>query len=609
MIIIKNLCSILLLVFIAVNVNAKIIVVNQQAQEANDHNIGTLASPLKTIQAGADLAQPGDTILVKSGIYREKIVPPRSGNLGKPITYLAAPGEFVSIRGSEAISNWSKDKNNVWFTIIENSLFGEFNPYVVNVAGAWLGNNTTIDSKTKYHLGDVYCNDEALNEVFSIEDCINEKNTWFTKQDGENTLLYANFDMLDPNKSLVEINVRPTIIFPEKSGLKYIIIDGFDIRHSASQWCDIHGLEEGAIGMRYGYKWIVQNCTISNSRNNGISMGVTDEVFFSRDLTKGGNNIPPYGSFGFHVIRNNKISRCGQCGIYGCYGAIGSVIENNEITETLYRKEWFGTNQADIKILFPIDVTISGNKFFGESGCGFAIWLDWGAQNVRVTKNLIMDRPTGVFTEVSFGPTIIDNNVFIHSGILDCSDGNVYVHNLFYESPLFQIIPEPSRPFVPYFKAHSTEVMGRNATKQRHERWYNNLFIGDSLRKEPSGIDNVANFVVNNNVYLDSSPKSSLEGTGGVEGVTGSQFRIREDNKGGVSIFFYLDSLLFEKSYPYVTANLIGRTPHSNMLMENIDGTPLNIDSDYVGQKVDVQKVKPGPFQNITSGINNIVVW
>lgn len=49
------------------------------APDGNDQNSGALDSPLGTIQHGLNLAQPGDTVAVRAGIYQEKIVFPRSG--------------------------------------------------------------------------------------------------------------------------------------------------------------------------------------------------------------------------------------------------------------------------------------------------------------------------------------------------------------------------------------------------------------------------------------------------------------------------------------------------------------------------------------------------
>lgn len=47
------------------------LVVNQKSVRASDRNPGTEARPLKTISAAEKLAQPGDTVLVRAGVYRD----------------------------------------------------------------------------------------------------------------------------------------------------------------------------------------------------------------------------------------------------------------------------------------------------------------------------------------------------------------------------------------------------------------------------------------------------------------------------------------------------------------------------------------------------------
>jgi len=103
---------------------------------------------------------------------------------------------------------------------------------------------------------------------------------------------------------------------------------------------------------------------------------------------------------------------------------VGSIIEGNIISETNYRNEWFGSNQAGIKILFPIDVIIRNNYIYGTPGFrngAKGIWLDWGSQNARVTGNIICDfnfpGTQGLKLEVNFGPVIVDNNIFVRSHI------------------------------------------------------------------------------------------------------------------------------------------------------------------------------------------------
>ena len=45
----------------------------------DDANPGTAGAMLETISAAANLAQPGDTVTVHAGTYRERIDPPRGG--------------------------------------------------------------------------------------------------------------------------------------------------------------------------------------------------------------------------------------------------------------------------------------------------------------------------------------------------------------------------------------------------------------------------------------------------------------------------------------------------------------------------------------------------
>src|SRR5439155_6238344 len=68
----------------------------------------SLSSPFKTIQRGADAAQPGDTVLVRGGTYRETVTPPRSGTSSAPITFKPYNGERVTVSGADRVTAWSK---------------------------------------------------------------------------------------------------------------------------------------------------------------------------------------------------------------------------------------------------------------------------------------------------------------------------------------------------------------------------------------------------------------------------------------------------------------------------------------------------------------------
>ena len=69
------------------------------APHGTDDARGTHQNPLRTISAAADRAMPGDTILVRAGIYRERVAPPRGGMPGKPIIYRGEKLGSVVLKG------------------------------------------------------------------------------------------------------------------------------------------------------------------------------------------------------------------------------------------------------------------------------------------------------------------------------------------------------------------------------------------------------------------------------------------------------------------------------------------------------------------------------
>ena len=77
------------------------------APHGNDGNAGTLERPLRTIQAGVNKLQPGDTLLIRGGVYRETITFPRSGAPDKPITVKPYGTEKVVVTGCDPVAGWT----------------------------------------------------------------------------------------------------------------------------------------------------------------------------------------------------------------------------------------------------------------------------------------------------------------------------------------------------------------------------------------------------------------------------------------------------------------------------------------------------------------------
>ena len=197
----------------------------------NDSASGTADQPYLTINKAASVAQPGDTVIVHGGTYREWVKPVRGGTSESTrIVYRAARGEEVLVKGSERVTTWIPEGAGVWKLELPNSYFGDYNPYQLTLSGGWL------DYGQWHHRGDVYLNGEAFYEKRTAQEVTETERTWFCQADGNVTMIRANFGHANPNTELTEINVRESIFMPEVTGLKYITVDGFHFMHAAANW-------------------------------------------------------------------------------------------------------------------------------------------------------------------------------------------------------------------------------------------------------------------------------------------------------------------------------------------------------------------------------------
>ncbi len=85
--------------------------------DGDDADPGTKEKPWRTIQKAADAIMPGDTCFIHEGVYRETVAAKRSGEPGKPIRFLAVPGDVVQINGADLVDGrWTKHKGSIYKT-------------------------------------------------------------------------------------------------------------------------------------------------------------------------------------------------------------------------------------------------------------------------------------------------------------------------------------------------------------------------------------------------------------------------------------------------------------------------------------------------------------
>ena len=104
----------------------------------NDLGDGTQGNPFRTISEAAKIAQPGDTVHVAPGLYREYVSPVNGGTEDARITYVSDEPLGATISGAEQIKNWEQYDGDVWVAKVDNNLFAEdYNPYTTFCYGDW----------------------------------------------------------------------------------------------------------------------------------------------------------------------------------------------------------------------------------------------------------------------------------------------------------------------------------------------------------------------------------------------------------------------------------------------------------------------------------------
>lgn len=600
------------------------------ATTGKDDNPGTQAAPLRTIQRAADLAQPGDVITVHEGVYRERIAPPRGGRSdAERITYQAAPGEKVEIKGSEVVNGWTRVEGDVWKVTLPNSFFGDFNPYSDLIRGDWFN-----PKGREHHTGAVYLNGQWLAEAATLDDVmkpVGETPLWFGRVENDSTTIWAQFKAADPNSQLVEINVRRTVFYPEKPGVNYITLRGFTLRQAATPWAPPTAEQIGLVGTHWSKGWIIENNVISHSVCSGVALGKYGDQWdntsantaegyvktIERALENGWNKE----TIGHHIVRNNTISHCEQTGVVGSLGPIFSVITGNTIHDIHVRRAFTGAEMAGIKLHGAIDVEISNNHIYRTCR---GLWLDWMAQGTRVTRNLFHENASeDLFGEVDHGPFLVDNNIFLSPvSMLDMSEGGAFAHNLWTGRIISR--PELSRE-TPYHKPHSTEVAGLTNIKGGDNRFFNNIFIGNGqvpaaaaapAAKDFKAVDGYGLWVYNTrefpllaagNVYLRGARPYAEEDNPVVQDEVDPQLKLSEED-GAFYLQAEVEPGLDEVAAPLVTSQLLGKAKIPGLGYENPDGSRLVINGDYFGNKRSGIPT-PGPFEKPGDGSLKIKVW
>lgn len=392
------------------------LVVAQQHPSASDRNPGTENKPLRTINAAAQQAQPGDTILVHAGIYRERVTPPRGGEPNQPIVYEAAPGETVILRGSEVWSaklisaDASTTSSAYWEGPLPRKLFPGTDPFTKQLERMPEG----------YLRGQVFCQSLPLRQVLDLETLNAQPGVWYF--DPQKRWLRVHLSQAYPRSKppFLEVSTRRAVFAPKIRGLGYIHVRGFVMEHGAnpfpSGFWRSQSPQAGILSTRSGHHWLIENNTVRFAKSLGVDSG--SEGRYDID----GLEQPIPEGVGYHIIRHNLITDNGAGGIAG-WKQTASFIAYNVI-ERNNRLGFTAPETGGIKVHGFVDGQIIGNVL-RDNEC-FGIWVDNVYRDARISRNLVLgNQGAGIFVEMGGGPILVDNNVVAFTKLGD----GIYTHD------------------------------------------------------------------------------------------------------------------------------------------------------------------------------------
>lgn len=636
------------------------------SKKGNDRNEGSALAPFLTIQRAADLASAGDTVIVHEGEYREWVKPRNSGKpYDQRITYEAAEGEHVIIKGSEIVSGWEPYCGNVWKVVVPNTVFGDYNPFAIQLMGDWV----VEPFEHPVHLGDVYLNGKSLYEARTIEELKNPVKrivspyetwgdreekilepeqtlyVWYAEIEDDRTIIYANFQDIKPNEALTEISVRRSCFYPDKTGINYITVRGFEMAQAASPWAPPTADQPGLIGPNWSKGWIIENNDIHDAKCSGISLGKeasTGDNYYTKWNRKPGYQYQMEAVFlarhigwskeriGSHIVRRNKIHDCGQNGIVGHMGCAFSQIYENEIYRIAVKHEFYGHEIAGIKFHAAIDVRIHHNYIHN---CTLGTWLDWQAQGARVSCNIYDQNNRDFMIEVTHGPCLVDNNIFTSAYAFDnAAQGTAFVHNLC--CGFHNHYPVLNRA-TPYHLPHSTQILGTTPVYGYDDRWYQNIFIGGEEENRsygtadyddaPASLEEYIKAVkayghgdvelfekvkqpayINGNAYFNGARAFEREKERLISDVNPDVKMISKED--GLYLQITLPEEFFQMQTRSINTEILGCTRLTEEYYENPDGSAITVSYDLLGKEMGAAPI-PGPIQSLRPGRNEVKVY
>jgi parallel beta-helix repeat protein len=429
-----------LLLATAFSARAATYVVAQQATNAADTNPGTEAAPFRSIGAAVAGARPGDTVVVRTGIYRESVAWTNAAwdQPMERITLTAAPGDRPVLEGADIITNrfapvrvalrkppgdvrreaeydpdaWRKRMGIIGPNAAQAppapAESGALDHAAADFSGLYA---CALDTYAQM----VFADGRPLRQIGlqgSPERAEKGGTFRFRRQwDGQDvsdmlpgtfcydargkTLYVWLHDGSDPNAHLMEVAIRSCGLY--LCGVW--TVSGLDVQ----RYRDDSARGHAGMGIQ-GHHSIVENCRIRHNEFFGIMIQGHDDI-----------------------MRGCEVAYNGICGLGSSFG-LRMLIEGNDFRANAWRGDVLACMNGN-KVHGWHESRFLRNRFRDELAS--ALWLDINCNNALIAENTFENCALGVYFEISrWG--VIANNVLRNCqlGLWSYSSDVLLAHNV-----------------------------------------------------------------------------------------------------------------------------------------------------------------------------------
>jgi hypothetical protein len=338
--------------------------VAQRNPHASDEGPGTTQRPWKTIAKAAVNAGQGDVVIIRDGVYRERVLVKNSGTKQSPIRFEAAVGEHVVITGADRLTGWRKgdDAKPTYSITWPHKFIG------------W--NRSMAHPDDEYHRTIGRCEQVAV-DGYLLRQVLNADQLApgaFFVDVTNKTLFVWDVENRDLNKTHVEASVRQEVLRVEGD---HVQVRGLRFRYAANM------AQHGAVVLA-GRHDTMEDCVVEAVNASGAT-------FLGQDAVVRRCVFRDNGQLGFGASRAHRLLFT-EC-----------LVENNN-TKGFDR----GWEAGGDKLVLCRDAVLERSRFVRNRGTG--IWFDIGNTNCTVQQCLIADNEdAGIFYEISFRLHAHDN--------------------------------------------------------------------------------------------------------------------------------------------------------------------------------------------------------